>query len=129
MFPINKNLWTSSFALFSAGMAAQLLALCHWVLDISPLRTRRAWSVPFAAFGRNALVVYMLSIGLDAFLARWTPGGGRSIKGVMYRSAFASWLAPCCGAEAASLAYALAYVAVWAAVAMEMRRRRIFIAI
>src|SRR5206468_3926033 len=48
VFPINKNLWTSSFALFSAGMAAQTLALCHWLLDVSPWRGWRASSAPFA---------------------------------------------------------------------------------
>ena len=52
-----------------------------------------------------------------------------SLKTVIYRSAFASWVRPCCGVEAASLAYAVAYVALWAAVLMAMYRRRIFIAI
>jgi predicted acyltransferase len=47
----------------------------------------------------------------------------------VYRGWFASWLRPCCGAEAASLAYALAYVALWAVVCLELYRRRIFIAI
>ena len=34
VFPINKNLWTSSFAIFSAGLAAVVLATAHWVLDV-----------------------------------------------------------------------------------------------
>jgi predicted acyltransferase len=126
VFPINKHLWTSSFALFSAGMAAQTLALCHWLLDV---RGWRAWAAPFAAFGRNPLAAYFLSVGVDALLARWTVDSGASIKTIVYRAAFASWLRPCCGAETASLAYALAYVALWALVAMEMRRRRIFVGI
>ena len=52
VFPINKNLWTSSFALFSAGLAAQALALCHWLVDV---RGWRGWSRPLAAYGRNPL--------------------------------------------------------------------------
>ena len=56
------------------------------------------------------------------------PGGG-SLKGLFYRGAFASWLAPCCGAEAASFGYALAYVALWGVVLFAMYRRRIFIGI
>jgi predicted acyltransferase len=126
VFPINKNLWTSSFALFSAGMAAQTLALCHWLLDV---RGWRAWAAPFAALGRNPLAAYFLSVGVDALLGRWTVDSGASLKTVVYRAVFASWLRPCCGAETASLAYALVYVALWALVAMEMRRRRIFIGI
>ncbi|HEV3140116.1 MAG TPA: DUF5009 domain-containing protein [Vicinamibacterales bacterium] len=129
VFPINKNLWTSSFAVFGAGMAAQTLALCHWLLDVSSWRGWRAWSAPFTAFGRNALVAYFLSVGFDAVLARWTVDEGASLKSIVYRAVFARSLSPCCGAEAASLAYALAYVALWALVVMEMRRRRIFIGI
>jgi predicted acyltransferase len=51
-FPINKNLWTSSFALFSAGLAGVVLAAAHWVLDV---KGWRAWAAPFQAFGRNPL--------------------------------------------------------------------------
>ena len=46
VFPINKNLWTSSFALFSAGLAAQALALCHWIVDV------RGWRALVAAARR-----------------------------------------------------------------------------
>jgi len=129
VFPINKNLWTSSFAMFTAGLAAQVLALCHWMLDARPARRWRAWSAPLAAFGRNALAAYFLSVGLDALLTRWTVESGATLKSAIYRAAFASWIAPCCGAEAASLAYAIAYVVLWTIVLMEMRRRRMFIGI
>jgi len=126
VFPINKSLWTSSFALFSAGLAAQVLALFHWLVDVngytSPAR-------PFLAFGRNTLAAYFLSVGLDSVLTRWAVPEGPSLKAVLYRTGFASWLRPCCGSEAASLAYAIAYVALWGAVLGEMYRRRIFIAI
>ncbi len=126
LFPINKNLWTSSFTLFTAGLAALTLAACHWIVDT---RGWRAWSRPLSAFGRNPLAAYFLSVGFDAILTRWTVAPGGSLKGLFYRSAFASWLAPCCGAEAASFAYALAYVALWGIVLYAMHRRRIFIGI
>ena len=68
VFPINKNLWTSSFVLFSAGMGAQALAICHWSLE----RQRwRGWSTPFVAFGRNPLFAYFCSVVLDNILTRW----------------------------------------------------------
>jgi predicted acyltransferase len=127
VFPINKNLWTSSFAIFSAGAAAACLAIGYWIVDVNgwhaPVR-------PFAAFGRNALVAYFLSVGLDSILTRVHAfGSDFTLKGTMYRGWFASWLRPCCGAEAASLAYALVYVALWAVVCLELYRRRVFIAI
>ena len=126
LFPINKNLWTSSFTLFTAGLAAFTLAACHWIVDT---RGWRAWSRPLSAFGRNPLAAYFLSVGFDAILTRWSVTPGASLKGLFYRSAFASWLTPCCGAEAASFAYALTYVALWGVVLYAMYRRRIFIGI
>jgi predicted acyltransferase len=126
LFPINKNLWTSSFALFTAGIAAQTLAACHWLIDT--LRWRE-WSRPLSAYGRNTLAAYFLSVGLDAVLTRWRIGNGESLKGFVYRFGFASWLRPCCGAEAASLGYAIAYVALWGAILFELHRRRVFIGI
>jgi len=129
VFPINKSLWTSSFALFTAGLAAQVLAGCHWLLDV---RHWRSWSQPFIAFGRNPLAGYFLSVGSDSVLTRWTVSAGpehASLKAFLYQMLFASWLGRCCGADAASLGYALAYVALWALVLGEMHRRRIYIGI
>lgn len=120
VFPINKSLWTSSFALLSAGLAAQLLALCHSVVDV---KRWRAWSLPFLAFGRNALAAYFLSILLDTLMTQ------SPLKWSLYSNAFASWLGPCCGEETASLSYALAYVALWAVVVTVMYRRRLFVGI
>ena len=123
LLPINKNLWTSSFAMFSAGLAAQTLALCHWCIETLRWRT---WSRPFAAYGRTPLAAYFLSVGFDSILTRWSIGGGESLKSFLYRAAFVPWLRP---AEAASLAYAIAYVVLWAIVVLEMSRRRIYIGI
>ena len=125
VFPINKNLWTGSFALFSAGLAAQALALCHWLVDVKGWRT---WSRPLAAFGRNPLAAYFLSVGVDSLLTRVRLADG-SLKGMVYRGAFVPWLRPCCGAEAASLGYAVAYVVLWGLIISEMYRRRVFIRI
>ena len=123
-FPINKPLWTSSYVLFTAGMALQLLAVCYWLVDI---KGRRAWAKPFLVFGANALAVYFLAeffsrvIGLP-LLAR--PGGGRAgIQEVVYENLFASWASP----HNASLMYALCTVLLWLGVAAVLYRKRIFI--
>ena len=127
VFPINKNLWTSSFALLSAGFATQLLAVCYWVLDVKGVK---AWALPFVAFGRNALAAYFLSVSLDIIMTRWAVAAPDvSLKWSLYTHVFESPLARCCGMELASMAYAIAYVALWAVIVIVMYRRRIFVGI
>lgn len=58
-FPINKNLWTSSYVVFTAGGALVCLALCCWITDIK--LHRGWWSKPFVILGTNAITAYVLS--------------------------------------------------------------------
>jgi predicted acyltransferase len=58
-FPINKNLWTSSYVLFTAGGALICLALCCWVSDVK--LHRGWWTKPFLILGTNAITAYVLS--------------------------------------------------------------------
>jgi len=88
----------------------------------------RAWATPLHAFGRNPLAGYAGSVAFDAALTRWTVYDS-SMKGAIYQHVFASWIAPLAGAEAASLAYALAYVALWGVALGVMYRRRMFVGI
>lgn len=36
IFPINKSLWTSSYVLYTGGIAMQFLAACYWMVDVNP---------------------------------------------------------------------------------------------
>jgi predicted acyltransferase len=56
-FPINKNLWTSSFVLFSTGFALVFLALLYWILEIR--QWRGAWTMPILVFGMNAITAFV----------------------------------------------------------------------
>jgi predicted acyltransferase len=56
---LNKRLWTSSFALYTAGVAMVSLALILWLVD-GPLQVRRGLG-PWFAFGTNALTAYVFS--------------------------------------------------------------------
>ncbi len=63
-FPINKNLWTSSYALFSAGLSLLLLALCYWLIDVRRLNSKpvgKALLWPWLVFGSNAITAYVIS--------------------------------------------------------------------
>ena len=63
-FPINKNLWTSSYVLYSAGWSLLLLALCYWLIDIRRLNAKpigKALLWPWLVFGSNAITAYVIS--------------------------------------------------------------------
>ena len=62
VFPINKNLWSSSFVLWTAGWSLLLLALFHATIDLGGLR-RAAF--PLVVLGSNALTAYLLWRFLD----------------------------------------------------------------
>lgn len=123
-FPINKALWTSSYVLFTGGLALQLLALCYWVIDI---KGYRRWAKPFEIFGVNAIALYV-GAGLMAELLgliKVTGADGTKIPlGLwIYDSLFASWASP----VNASLAFAIAFVLVWLGFMWLLFRRNIFV--
>jgi len=57
-FPINKNLWTSSFSVFMAGISSSAFAFCYWLVDV---KGWCRWAQPFAIYGMNAIAVYVLA--------------------------------------------------------------------
>jgi len=58
VFPINKKLWTSSFVLYTCGIDLIILAGLIYVLEI---RQQRKWAGFFEVFGKNPLIIYLLS--------------------------------------------------------------------
>jgi predicted acyltransferase len=122
-FPINKSLWTSSYVLFTAGMASYLFGLVYWIADA---RGHRAWAQPFVAYGRNAILVFvgsgLLLKTLLLIKVQGPDGTSLPLQVVLYRALFASWLPP----YPASLAHAIAQVVGWGALAWLLDRRRIY---
>lgn len=124
VFPINKPLWTSSYVVFTAGMALQLLALCMWAID---LKGYKRWTKPFVIFGVNALALYVFS-GLLARVMSVIPttkfdGTKGNVQTWLYEHLFATWLTPI----NASLGFAIAYVLLWLGLMTILYRRKIFI--
>ncbi len=62
IFPINKNLWTSSFVLLVGGLSFLLLSLFYWVIDV--LNFRR-WTFFFIVIGMNSIVIYIAHKYID----------------------------------------------------------------
>lgn len=121
-FPINKQIWTSSYALFTAGAALQFLGVCYWLIDVYDFRR---WFYPALVFGMNAIAVYVLSsMMISLFHYIHLPGEGSStVMAWIYQNLFAAWLAP----KNASLGFALVYVVFWFSVMDLFYRKRVFI--
>ena len=120
-FPINKALWTSSYVLFTGGLALQFLALCYWLIDI---KGYRRWAKPFEVFGMNAIALYV-GAGLMASLFGEIKVGATTLGTWIYQNLFASWASPI----NASLAFAIAFVVFWEALMWLLYRRKIFLRI
>lgn len=107
VFPINKALWTSSYVLYSGGWALLVLAACYWLIDA---RGHTRWAGPFVVFGVNALALYFLSTLMAKLLVIIKVGAPpRLAQAWLFSHLFAPWATP----VNASLAYALAYLALW----------------
>jgi predicted acyltransferase len=128
-FPINKKLWTSSYALFAAGLSLSLLALSLFIVDLrkkTPAKQDHSGVLkPFFIFGTNAIVAYAFSELLAAVLYSIHTHPGVTLQ----QSIFRSFQQVVPNVPFASLLYSIAFVAVcWLFVAV-LYRRKIFIKI
>lgn len=123
-FPINKLITTSSFVLFVGGVGLMLLSLLHVLLDTT---ARRAWMDPFLALGKNALFIFVVSqIATKVLFVTKLPWGlsqGKSLHFWLYGALFGWWG----NGYVASVAWAVAILAVLTAVVMVMDRKKIYI--
>ena len=77
VFPINKSLWTSTYVLYTGGLALLFLALLLWVIDVKGIKK---WTRPFIHFGTNPLFIYMFSgvyVQTIIYLVKITNSNGR----------------------------------------------------
>jgi predicted acyltransferase len=58
-FPLNKNMWTSSYVLVAAGWSLTVLTLVFYLADV--LGWRKGWTWPWLVLGSNAITIYMFS--------------------------------------------------------------------
>lgn len=65
VFPINKNLWTSSYVLYTAGLAAMAFASLFFVMEVLKIS---AWAKIGVVFGANAITAYVIGGILPALL-------------------------------------------------------------
>lgn len=112
--PFNKNIWTTSYAVLMAGLAALLFALWYYAADV---RNLGRWFRFFEIFGSNSILMFVLS---------------GAVAKIAARTGFHKWFYDdvCLAVAApinASLLYALTNVAVLWLIAWALWRRRWFV--
>ncbi|KAA3440432.1 acyltransferase family protein [Rufibacter hautae] len=122
-FPINKSIWTSSFVLYTSGLAMLGLGLCYWLIDV---KGYRRFTTPFLVYGVNAITVFFLSGLLPRILSMIkvnTPAGEVDSKTFLYESFYTPHLSPI----NASLAWAITWILFFMVLLYAMYRKNIII--
>lgn len=119
-FPVNENLWTSSFVMVTSGFAAILFGACYYLIDIKGFTRGTQLGI---VFGSNAIFVYFFAdIWADIFYDELKPGGvalnDRWMQGLTHSGV---------PADLASLLYVLLFVAVNFIPAWILYKKKIFI--
>ncbi len=122
-FPINKNLWTSSFVLWTSGFALIVFALCYLFIDI--LNYKR-WSLPFKIFGMNALFAFTFHVILlklqFVFYFTLNDGSKGNMKAMLTEYWFGSYSNP-----NAALFYSILFLFINFLVVSFLYKKKIFI--
>jgi predicted acyltransferase len=123
-FPINKNIWTSPYVLFTTGAALHFLGVCYWLIDVKNIRR---WAYPAIVFGMNAIALYVLADIVSGLMSIIPVSGSPdpiTLKEWIF-GMLSLWFAP----VNASLVFALGYVVFWFFLMNLLYRRKIFIKI
>ncbi len=90
VFPINKKIWTSSYVLYTSGLATMVLGILIYLIEFKEMKG--SWSRFFDVFGKNALFVFALSAFLPKTLSLIRiPAGVNSSGDTRYTNPW-SWL-------------------------------------
>jgi predicted acyltransferase len=123
VFPINKNLWTSTYVIFTSGFAMIVLAACMWIVDV---KGWKKWAWPFLVFGSNAITAFFFATLVSKLSVIYhVQAGGRAITwhGYVYNHFFRNLAAP----KNASLLFAIFFVLLCLLPMWLLYRKRVFI--
>ncbi|SHM18578.1 acyltransferase family protein [Flavobacterium saccharophilum] len=113
IFPINKSLWTSSYVLYTTGLATTFLAILYYVIDIANFKKGFK---PFLIWGVNPMIVFFTSqiipqaLVMIEFQNPHNPTEKINLLNYLYSFGIAPFFS---NPMTASLAGALVYVAIW----------------
>jgi predicted acyltransferase len=126
IFPINKALWTSTYVLYTGGLAMIFLAFLLWFIDVKGFKK---WAKPFIHFGTNPLAIYMFS-GIYVLIIVYLisiPTAEGSISGYDYL--YSQICVPLAGNMNGSLLFAIAHIIFFWFLTYILYKKKIFIKI
>lgn len=123
-FPLNKNLWTSSYVLVAGGYSLALVAAVYWAVEQQGWRT--GWTRVWVVFGSNAIAAYMFSELLPGVLQSTAVSSAGTRTGVL-TFVFDHLFARIPDPGWAAFAYAVSFTAVCFVPVWLLYRRRIFL--
>ncbi len=124
VFPLNKSLWTSSYVVYTAGLALCSLGFCYYLIDI---KGYKFWAKPFVIFGVNPLVLFVGS-GLMAktlIIIKVIREDGTKIS--LQKWIFDTIFLPFASPINASLLYAISFILLWLFLMWLLYRKGIYI--
>lgn len=131
VFPLNKKIWTSSYAVYTTGLALLILALMIYLIEFK--NAKGAWSRFFDVFGKNPLFIFVLSGALPRLLGLIRIPNGLNDEGKQkFIAPFAWFYEKCCkplfdDPRNGSLMYALCFISFMWLLAWIMDRKKIYI--
>ena len=133
LMPINKSLWTPSYAVFMTGWALLLFAVCYWLIDACDSRNVRARATklfkPFEIYGVNALFIFAFSGLFAKMLGYFKVPSDTGTMVSMKAWLFAALSQSPVSAVNASLLFALLFNALMLLIAWALWRNKIFITV
>jgi predicted acyltransferase len=124
-FPLNKNMWTSSFVLVAAGDSLALLAFAFWAIEVRGWR--KGWTGIWLVFGSNAIAAYMFSELLPGVLDNVTVPDGPNRHAVLNFVIFEHIFAHIPNPHWAAFAYSVSFTAVCFIPVWILYRKKIFL--
>lgn len=119
VFPINKPIWSSSYVLYTTGLAMTILSMILFVVE---MKHRNRWTQPFVLFGRNPLFIFALS-GILVKIYGLIRIGDTGAYSALYKFVFQ----PLAGDYVGSLLFAIFHVLIFLMIGWSLDRKKIYL--
>jgi predicted acyltransferase len=126
--PLNKNLWTPSYVIYTTGLGLLCFSFCYFIVDMLGYKK---WAIPFRVYGLNPITAYFGAsiMAYTSVWIRWENLEGKTVmlKYFLYDNIFKSWVPGIFGHRISSACWGMSYVVFWCIVMWILYRKKIFI--